>query len=308
MPESGREIVNDIVNALTIDVEEYFHVTNLAAAVRPEDWAGLASSVRPNTERLLALLAEAKVSATFFVLGWVAERDPALVRQIHAQGHEVACHGYSHELVHAMSPEAFRDDLRRARSLLEDLTGEAVAGYRAPSWSITPWALDILAEEGFRYDASIMPLKPGASGAPRFPHLVRANGSALAEFPVTTLRLLGLKLPVAGGGYFRLYPYRLTRAALSSINRQEGRPFVFYLHPWEIDPAQPRPGKVSPLKAFRHYVNLSRTERRLQRLLADFRFAPIRHVLEYGQSDAAARLACTLPPSSPLPAARVAQG
>lgn len=276
-----------LVNALTIDVEEYFHVTNLSAAVRPHDWDALASSVRPNTERILEMLSAAGARATFFVLGWVAERHPELVVAIHAQGHEVACHGYSHQVVHEMGPQVFREDLRRAKGILEEITGERVIGYRAPSWSVSPetaWVFEVLAEEGFRYDSSIMPLKP--NGAGRFPHLIRANGSAIAEFPVTTLKVFNFHLPVAGGGYFRLYPYQVTRFALRQVNRQEGRPFVFYLHPWELDPGQPRVGRVSPLKAFRHYVNLSRTEKRFASLLRDFRFGTARRVLEYGQSQA----------------------
>lgn len=276
---------SDIVNALTIDVEEYFHVTNLQGVVRRRDWEELASSVVPCTERILELLCAARARATFFVLGWVAERHRDLVRAIHAQGHEVACHGYNHRRVDGMDPASFRADLLRARDILEDICGEPVIGYRAPSWSVTaesPWVFEELARAGFRYDSSVMPVKCGR--APRFPHLIRANGSAIAEFPVTTLKLFGLGLPVAGGGYFRLYPYPLTRFALRQVNRQEGRPFVFYLHPWELDPHQPRPGKVPPFKAFRHYVNLARTERRFRRLLRDFRFDTVRHVLEFGQS------------------------
>ncbi len=276
-----------IVNALTVDVEEYFHATNLSSAVCPTDWPTLPSTVRPCTERILALLAAAGHKATFFTLGWVAERDPALVRQIHAAGHEVACHGYDHRLVDAMRPEEFRRDVTRARAILEDVIGAAVIGYRAPSWSITPrtaWVFEVLAEAGFRYDSSIMPRPLGLPGRTRrFPHLIRAGGRALAEFPVTTLGLHGLNVPVAGGGYFRLYPYWLTRRALARINEGEGRPFVFYVHPWELDPAQPGVGRLPRLAAFRHYVNLARTERRLMRLLAEFRFGPIREVLEYGR-------------------------
>jgi polysaccharide deacetylase family protein (PEP-CTERM system associated) len=289
MTEPGR-----VVNALTVDVEEYFHVTNLSGALRPEDWEGLASSVRPNTERILARLEAAGVKATFFVLGWVAERDPDLVRAISSRGHEIACHGYDHRVAGGLTRGEFRADVRRARELLASISGQPVLGYRAPSWSIAyghPWALDVLASEGFRYDSSILP--PGVSPRGRerrFPHLIRLSGGHIAEFPVTTLRLGGLNLPVAGGGYFRLYPYRLTRYALRRINRSERRPFVFYIHPWEFEPNQPRVSNVPALKAFRHYVNLSRTERRFERLLSDFRFGPVREVLEYGLSGGALHL------------------
>ena len=272
-----------VVNALTIDVEDYFHVSAFDDVVDRSSWDGRERRVVVNTDRLLALLDRAQVRATFFVLGWVADREPALVRRIAAAGHEVACHSYAHRLVYDLTPDAFRDDLRRAKACIEEASGLPVIGYRAPSYSITArslWALDALVEEGFRYDASIFPVhhdRYGIPDAPRHAHqLERAAGSFL-EIPPATLQRAGLNLPVAGGGYFRLLPYSWTRYGLGSLNRREGVPGVFYLHPWEIDPDQPRL-PVPWLTRVRHYRNLHRTEPRLGRLLADFRFAPVASV------------------------------
>jgi polysaccharide deacetylase family protein (PEP-CTERM system associated) len=228
-------------------------------------------------------LADASVRGTFFILGWVAERQPALVRAIQGGGHEIACHGYWHRLIYRQTPEEFRADLRQAQDVLQDITGGPVRAYRAPSFSIirrSLWALDILIEEGFAIDSSIYPTvhdRYGLAGAPPEPHrLVRPAGE-LWEFPLPIYRRLGYPLPVGGGGYLRLYPYPCTRHGLQAINA-EGRPFVVYLHPWELDPEQPRlaPGR---LRAFRHYVNLHRTERRLRALVRDFRFGTISDVL-----------------------------
>jgi polysaccharide deacetylase family protein (PEP-CTERM system associated) len=274
----------DIVNAMSVDVEEYFQVSALAAAAPEDRWYAFDSRVVWSTERLLAIFAAAGVRATFFVLGWVAERQPSLIRRIASLGHELASHGYAHRLVYDQDPESFRADVRRARLVIEDASGERVLGYRAPSYSITRrsvWALDVLAEEGHLYDASIFPVyhdRYGIPGAPRHPYRVETlGGRFLVELPPTTVRLGFVNLPVAGGGYFRLLPYWWTWWGISRLNRRERRPAIFYLHPWEVDPEQPRL-QVSRLSRLRHYRNLHRTEPRLGRLLRDFSFAPIREV------------------------------
>lgn len=268
-----------VVNALTIDVEDYFHVSAFDDAARRERWGSFESRVCANTERLLNQLAEASVSATFFVLGWVAERHPGLVRRIAAAGHELASHGYAHRLVYDMTPASFRDDLRRAKDAIACASGVEIVGYRAPSFSITRrslWALDVLIEEGYAFDSSVFPVRRdryGLPGAPRFAHEVVRPAGRLLEIPPSTIRLAGMTLPVCGGGYFRLYPYGVTRRAIDAINRG-GQPAIVYLHPWEIDPAQPRQDG-SAVSRFRHYVNLDLTESRLRRMLTDFAFGPI---------------------------------
>jgi polysaccharide deacetylase family protein (PEP-CTERM system associated) len=271
-----------IINAMTVDVEDYFHVSALAPSIHRDTWSSRESRVEANTHKLLAILGEFGVRGTFFVLGWVGERYPQLVRDIAAQGHEIACHGYSHRLVHEQSPAEFRDETLRSKRLLEDIAGTAVIGYRAASYSIVReslWALDILVELGFTYDSSIFPVRHDSYGIPnaeRVPHQLSTPGrKAIVEWPLATAKAFGCTLPVAGGGYFRLLPYWLTRWGLASINRRESRPFVFYLHPWEIDPAQPR---VSArwLSRFRHYTNLRKCEERLRLLLREFRFGTVR--------------------------------
>lgn len=276
--------MNRIRNALTIDVEDYFQVAALAEAVRRDDWDSMEYRVEANTDRLLGLLDQYNTRATFFTLGWVAERSPELVRRIRAAGHEVASHGYSHQLIYNQTPDVFREETRRSKGILEDILGEPVIGYRAASYSITArsrWALDILAEEGFTWDSSIFPVhhdRYGMPDAPRWPYRLKTdNGHELAEFPLSTLKLPGYTLPIAGGGYFRLFPYWFSQWGLGSINRQ-GRPFVFYLHPWEVDPEQPRL-EVKWLSRFRHYNNLDVCEARLNRLLQRFDFAPMGEVL-----------------------------
>jgi len=273
-----------MVNAFTVDVEDYFQVAALASAISRESWPQQEYRVERNTERLLELLEERSVRGTFFVLGWVADRSPGLVRRIAASGHEIACHGYSHELIYRQSPAEFREETARAKGLLESATGQAVLGYRAASFSIvreTLWALDDLIDLGFRYDSSIFAIRHDRYGIPDaspFPGTVTApSGRSILEFPMAPARLLGLKVPVTGGGYFRIFPYGLTRAGLKRINAA-GRPFAFYLHPWEIDPDQPRV-RVGALSRFRHYTNLSRCQARLRRLLAEFSFRPMREVL-----------------------------
>jgi polysaccharide deacetylase family protein (PEP-CTERM system associated) len=272
-------------NALTFDVEEYFHAEAFAQVLRPEEWLAQESRVVASTERILDLLDREHVRATFFVLGWVAERQPALVREIASLGHEIGCHGYGHRMIQHLTRSEFERDVTRAKSALEDVTGHAVLGYRAPTFSImreTLWSLEVLCEAGFRYDSSIFPIvhdRYGIPDAPRFPHRLKAaNGCELAEFPLSTVMLLGRRVPVAGGGYFRLFPYSFTRRALRWINRLDGQPAMVYLHPWELDPDQPRL-PVGPLTRFRHLVNVSKTEARLVRLLGDFAFAPAAEVL-----------------------------
>jgi polysaccharide deacetylase family protein (PEP-CTERM system associated) len=278
---STREAV---VNAMTIDVEEYFHASVFNAVVPREAWDRRESRVCASTDRLLKILSDANVHASFFVLGWVAERYPEQIRRIAALGHEVASHGHSHQLVYEQTPSAFREDVKRAKQVLESLTGVRVAGFRAPSYSITRrslWALDILADEGYQYDASIFPIhhdRYGIPSAPRHPYVVQRGGRRLVEAPPSTVRLGRVNLPVAGGGYFRLLPYAWTRWGISRLNRVEKKPAIFYVHPWEIDAEQPRL-PVGPASALRHYGNLRRTEAKLERLLGDFRFAPLGKVL-----------------------------
>jgi polysaccharide deacetylase family protein (PEP-CTERM system associated) len=272
------------LNAFTVDVEDYFHVAALASAVSRDSWSSRECRVERNTERLLELLQARGVSGTFFVLGWVAERYPTLVRRIAECGHEVACHGYSHQLIYEQRPEVFREETARAKGMLEEALGEAVLGYRAASFSVTRatlWALDTLIDLGFTYDSSIFPIRhdrygiPDASSEPG--PFTAPSGRTLVEFPMVPASLLGTKVPVCGGGYFRIFPYWLTRAGLRQINGR-GQAFPFYLHPWEIDPDQPRI-RVGALSRFRHYTNLHRCEARLNRVLREFAFAPMREVL-----------------------------
>lgn len=273
-----------ITNALTVDVEDYFHVSAFAGSINRGEWGQYPLRVERNTQRLLELFDSAGIKATFFVLGWVAERVPELIRQIAAQGHEVACHGYSHQLVYNQDPVTFREETLHSKALLEDIIQAPVRGYRAASYSITEkslWALDILVEAGFSYDSSIFPIRHdryGMPGAPRHPYTLQTPaGNSLVEFPLSTASVFGYRLPVAGGGYFRIFPYLVTRLGLSQINNTD-RPFIFYLHPWEIDPEQPRvpAGRVS---RFRHYHNLDKCEARLRRLTRDFRFTTAAEVL-----------------------------
>jgi len=278
-----------IVNAMSVDVEDYFHVSALASAAPRSAWDSFESRVVANTERLLALFDEAGVTATFFTLGWVADRHPALVRRIAALGHEIASHGYAHELVYDLNAERFREDVRRAKATLEAIVASPVEGYRAPSYSITRrslWALDVLLEEGYAYDASIFPIRHdryGIPNAPRHVHRLHRAAGSLVEAPPSTVRLTRFNLPIAGGGYFRLLPYRYTAWGVQRVNRDERKPVFFYLHPWEIDPDQPRL-QTSWLSRQRHYRNLHLTEQRLVQLMRDFRFAPVRSILESFES------------------------
>jgi polysaccharide deacetylase family protein (PEP-CTERM system associated) len=278
-----------VLNALTIDVEDYFQVSAFERYVDRSQWDSYSLRVVENTGRVLDLLDEFGVKATFFILGWVAQRCPALVRQIRDNGHEIACHGYGHELVYRIGPERFREDIRRSKGILEQLSGVQVRGYRAPSYSITKkslWALDILIEEGFTYDSSIFPVYHdlyGIPDAPRFPYLIERTSGAIREFPLSTYPLrLGSKeyrLPVAGGGYLRLFPAALLRHCIAAINRREGQPAVLYFHPWEIDPGQPRIN-AGMKSSFRHYLNLHKTEAKLRHLLQGLEFGTMSRVLE----------------------------
>jgi polysaccharide deacetylase family protein (PEP-CTERM system associated) len=269
---------------MTVDVEDYFHVSVFDGVVPRSAWSTLESRVVANTDRLLTLFAEHSVRGTFFVLGWVADRHPDLVARIAAAGHEIASHGYGHRLVYDQTPKAFRADVRRSKELLEQASGQVVRGYRAPSYSIVPrslWALDVLIEEGFEYDASIFPIRHDRYGIPvsaRHPYVVERRRGRIVEAPASTARVGPANLPIAGGGYFRLLPYRWTRWGIGRVNRAEHRPVIFYLHPWEIDPDQPRL-RAGLVSRFRHYRNLRETEARLKQLLADFAWGPLSAML-----------------------------
>ncbi len=283
----------EFINAFTIDVEEHFQVSAFEATVSREQWNGFPSRVVANTRRLLALLDCHGVKATFFVLGWTAKRHPALVREIEAAGHEIASHGFWHRIIYNQSPQEFREDIRLGRDVLQDIVGRRVTAYRAPSFSITRrslWARQILVEEGFEVDSSVFPVHHDRYGIPDAPlhiHHVETPAGPLWEFPPSVARVGGMRLPVGGGGYFRLYPLRWTTALLRRIHRFDRRPFLFYMHPWEVDPDQPRIAAKSWLSRFRHYVNLSGTEAKLSALFHHFRFAPMGEVIRAVRKSAA---------------------
>lgn len=277
-----------IVNAMTVDVEDYFHVSAFADVITPADWTRHPPRVETNTRTLLDLFAAQRIHGTFFMLGWVAERYPQLVREIVAAGHEVASHGCDHDRVHALSPAAFRADVRRSKALLEDAGGARVRGYRAPSFSVngqTFWALEILAEEGYNYSSSVYPFQSDHYGMPDAPRFPFQPLEGFVEFPVTTVRLFGRNLPCGGGGYFRLLPYRYSRWAMRQINSKDGQPCMFYIHPWEIDPEQPRVTGISARSRFRHYTNLGRMAGKLRAVLADFAWDRADRVLGFGSGD-----------------------
>lgn len=264
-----------VTNALTIDVEDYFQVSAFAPYIRRDDWDTRECRVERNVDRILGLLDEQDTKATFFTLGWVAERYPAMVRRIVDGGHELASHGYGHQRASDLTPQQLYEDVHRAKTILEDIGGQAVLGYRAPSFSIGTanlWALDTLLEAGYRYSSSIYPVKHdhyGMPDAPRFAHEVRPG---LIEVPPTTLRLLDRNLPSSGGGFFRLLPYGVSRWMLQQVNSRDAQSAIFYFHPWEIDEGQPRISGIDAKTRFRHYVNIDRNERKLRRLLRDFRW------------------------------------
>jgi polysaccharide deacetylase family protein (PEP-CTERM system associated) len=265
--------MSSTVNALTIDVEDYFQVSAFAPFIARSDWPQRECRVERNVERILEMLAANGTKATFFTLGWVAERYPQLVRAIVAQGHELASHGYDHQRASDLSPQAFFDDIDRARRLLQDIGGVDVQGYRAPSFSIGArnlWAFGDLARAGYRYSSSIYPIQHDHYGMPDAPRFAHTRNEGVLEVPATTLRLGGRNLPSSGGGYFRLLPYALSRWMLRRVNERDGQPAVFYFHPWEIDAMQPRVAGIDAMTRFRHYVNIERMPSRLQRLLGDF--------------------------------------
>ncbi len=260
-------------NALTIDVEDYFHVSAFEAQCPPSSWKERDSRVVANVTRLLETLNNADTKATFFVLGWVADRHLGLIRDISDQGHEIASHGSNHQRINRLSQLTFREDVRKSRKLLQDITGQCVQGYRAPSFSFsaqTAWAQEELLAAGYLYSSSINPVPHDLYGYPNAPRTPFTWDNGLLEIPVTTCRYLGRRIPCAGGGYFRLYPYPLFRWLMQQASKQLQQPSVFYLHPWEIDPEQPRIAGASLKSRFRHYINLHKTEPRFIRLLQDF--------------------------------------
>ncbi|OHC01936.1 MAG: polysaccharide deacetylase [Planctomycetes bacterium RIFCSPLOWO2_12_FULL_40_19] len=283
-----------MLNALTIDIEDYFQVSAFEKYVKHEDWCTYPSRVEANTLKVLDMLEEFSVNATFFILGWVAEKHPSIVKEVQKRGHEIASHGYNHKLVYNMSPEDFRKDIKMAKMLLEDICGKKVCCYRAPSYSITNeslWALDILIEEGFECDSSIFPVYHDIYGIPnagRFPHDINSYHGVIREFPVSTVQInilknLKYRVPISGGGYLRLFPVWLIKKAIKHINESEGQPAILYFHPWEIDPEQPRI-RAGIRSRFRHYINLDSTMEKVKYLLSSFKFAPISQVLKINEN------------------------
>ncbi len=270
---------------MTVDVEDFFHVSAFESIIKPEQWKEYQPRVDANTRRLLDIFAKAGIKSTFFTLGWVAERYPELIKEIHAQGHEVASHGYAHRRASEQTREEFFADVKRSKDHLEDLLGEKITGYRAPSFSIgynNEWAFEVLAELGFSYSSSTYPVKHDLYGTPDWPRFAYKRAENIIEIPIPTLKMMGRQVPIGGGGYFRLYPYKLTQKLVARYLKQEKQPYSFYFHPWEIDAGQPRLDNA-PLKSrFRHYVNLAKTEAKLERLLQDFNWSTMKDV--YGVS------------------------
>lgn len=276
-------------NAFTVDVEDYFQVSAFEKNIAREDWFDYPHHVVDNTLRILDLLAEYEVRGTFFVLGWVADQYPDLVRRIADAGHELASHSFWHRLVYELTPDSFREDLRNSKRAIEDAAGVAVTSYRAPSFSITQksiWSLDVLVEEGFTSDSSIFPIvhdRYGIPGAKTGIHQIETKSGKLWEFPPSVRKLFNMNLPVSGGGYFRLYPYAFTANSFRQINSVQNRPFMFYIHPWEIDPDQMKMGFVSRSTRFRHYTNLKTTFKKLKRLVSDFQFGTMTEVIKHSE-------------------------
>lgn len=274
-----------IVNAMTVDVEDYFHASAFDRVVSRASWDSMESRVVANTHRLLRLFNVNNVRGTFFVLGWVAERFPSLVKEIASYGHELASHGYHHQLVYMLTPDQFRDDVRRAKQTIEQVAGVRVSGYRAPSFSIVKqslWALDVLIEEGYTYDASIFPIRHdryGIADAPRHAHVIQRSAGSIVELPSSTVRVGSANYPIAGGGYLRLFPYALTKWGIAQVNNTDQQPVVLYVHPWEVDPDQPRL-PASKTTQWRHHVGMASTAGKLERVVNDFAFAPVDEVLE----------------------------
>jgi polysaccharide deacetylase family protein (PEP-CTERM system associated) len=295
--------LTQVLNAMTVDVEDYFQVQAFAHCIPRQSWEHTPARVEANVDRILTLFATADVKATFFTLGWIGQRHPGLIRRIVAQGHELASHGWDHTRADAQDPGSFRDDVSRTRALLEDVGGVVVAGYRAPTFSIgagNPWALRVLQEEGYRYGSSIYPIRHdlyGTPGASRVPF--QPDGLSFWEIPMTTLRLLGRNLPCSGGGYFRLLPSALYRMGLNHINRREGQAGVFYFHPWEIDPGQPRVLGCGWKSRLRHYTNLSRMEADIAVLLRRFAWDRMDRVYADLLGDSAENSAVGSPAAAP---------
>jgi polysaccharide deacetylase family protein (PEP-CTERM system associated) len=289
----GSQADYSITDGLSIDLEDYYHVEAFAGRVSPRDWPDFPSRVVENTRRVLRLLERHDCRATFFVLGWVAEREPALIREVAQAGHEIACHSHLHRRVLTLSPSEFREDVQRARAAIEEACGISPIGFRAPTFSISRqslWALEILAELGFKYDSSIFPVRHDLYGIPEAPRAIHerrlAGGGSIWEIPPSTVRLAGQNLPVAGGGYLRLLPLSFTRWGMGRIHRRDRQPVIVYFHPWELDPEQPRL-QASWKSRFRHYTGLQRTESRLDKILAQGQFQPLRQLLEGVEEPAA---------------------
>lgn len=274
-----------MINLLTVDVEDYFQVEAFKQHVERATWNDFPVRVEQNTSVILDLLARQNIKGTFFILGWVAEKYPGLVKKIHSQGHEVASHGYDHQLIYTQKPDEFLEETKKSKTLLEELIGVEVCGYRAATFSITReslWALELLVEAGFKYDSSIYPGRHdryGIPGSPTHPYIINTAGSELVEFPISVLPLGKTVLPVAGGGYFRLFPYWFSRWAYQKINAA-AKPVMFYIHPWEVDPQQPKIEGINLATRFRHYVNLSRCEHKLNLLVDDFKFGRVCDLLD----------------------------
>jgi len=276
-----------MLNALTIDLEDYYHATAFEQIIDKRNWENMESRIQQNLEKVLSILDEYQVKATFFALGWIAEHHPILIRTIVNEGHEVASHGYNHTMINYQSKESFKEDIVKTKKILEDITGIKIKGYRAPTFSINNsslWALNIIFEHGHIYDSSIFPIRHDRYGIPhakRFPHTIQLNGNGnIREFPPSTIRILDWNFPIAGGGYLRLFPIKFIEWGIKRLNQVENQPAVLYLHPWEFDPAQPRI-PVSWLYKFRHYVNLDTTEIKLRHLIKNFRFITLNKMCTY---------------------------
>lgn len=273
---------------MTVDVEDYFQVSAFEPYVLKEQWDTLTHRVERNTNKILDLLDERSIKATFFTLGWVAERYPDIIKRIVSEGHELACHGYEHIRVTEQTPEQFRDDVAKAKKILEELSGKEIKGYRAASYSIGAsnlWALNVLQEEGFKYSSSIYPVKHDLYGMPNAPRFIYKpiKNQDFKEIPITTVRLGDKNFPCGGGGFFRFYPYALSKWAFNRVNNQENESGIFYFHPWEIDPEQPRQNGLSLKTRTRHYLNLHRMENRIKRLLTDFKWDTMENVFQINE-------------------------
>lgn len=271
---------------MTIDVEDYFQVGAVEDVILPSQWSDMEPRVEANTDKILQLFDEHSATATFFTLGWIAERFPQVVKRIVDQGHELASHGTMHQRASSQTPEEFKKDVGDSKRLLEDISGQPILGYRAPSFSFTKsnqWVYDILAEEGYRYSSSVYPVVHDHYGIPDAPRFKYTTESGIEEIPLSTLPLLGKNVPISGGGYFRLYPYALTRWALRRFAKHETQPYIFYLHPWEVDPNQPKMEGLSAKSQFRHYLNLHRVEGRLKQMMTDFQWSSMAELYGFNE-------------------------